>query len=407
MHSCRFLGMVIAGVLGALFDGLPGHAATAPASIAPVTLPPDGNPALWTHEQAIVGYRNIAKLYGGDVVHHGEHVMPLERASHQLDVQYESGGKRWNVDEFMKHNWVAGLVVLHKGKIVLERYRLGFTEHDQWVSFSVAKSVTSTLLGVGVHEHLIQSIDDPVTRYIPALTKSGYEGVTLQQALTMSVGLRWVEDYKKPDSDWGRSLSLDIPGDARPAVDPVEYMAKLPRVSKPGSVFLYNSGNAHILGIAVESATRRTLAAYLEEKIWKPVGMEADAYWVRDRLGHDLGRSMLNATSRDYARFGYFFMHGCRIGGTSIVPAGWVEDASRAHLQTNEGDGYGYEWWISPNGRSYSAIGIFGQMIFLDPKADVVIVTQSAWPEADWNEGYAADTAFTDAVVQGAARFSN
>jgi len=366
---------------------------------APVVLPPDGNPALWTAEQKIVGFRNIAKLYGGDVVHHGTTAMPLPRTRHELTLQYNAAGALWDVPKFMEHNHVAGLVVLHRGRIVLERYRLGHTEHDQWVSFSVAKSVTSTLLGVAVHDGFIGGLDEPVTRYIPELANSGYGGVTLRQALTMSVGLRWVEDYKKPDSDWGRSLSLDVPGDTRPAVDIVQYMAALPRASAPGTVFLYNSGNAQILGIVVERATHQKLATYLEKRIWRPLGMEADAFWVHDRFGRDLGRSLLNATLRDYARFGYFFMHEGKIGDASILPQGWVADASRSHIQTNYGDGYGYEWWINADG-SYRAIGIFGQMVFLDPKSDVVIVTQSVWPEADWDPGYDAVGAFNTAVVQ-------
>jgi CubicO group peptidase (beta-lactamase class C family) len=367
-----------------------GVGAYAPRPVWAVALPPEGNPALWTPEQRIEGFRTIAKIYGGDPVRHGNVVMPLPTDQHPLKLQY---------DKFMEHNHVAGLIVLHHGKIVLEQYKLGHTQKGQWVSFSVAKSVTSTLLGVAIHDGFIKSVNEPVTHYIPELARTGYADVTLQQALTMSVGLRWNEDYKKPDSDWGRSLSLEIASDHRPPVDIVKYMGGLPRVSPPGSTFLYNSGNAQVIGVIVERATHRKLAAYLEEKIWRPLGMEADAYWVHDRFGRDLGRSMLNATLRDYARFGYFFLHGGKIGGESILPEGWVADASRSHIPTGWGDiGYGYEWWINPDG-TYRALGIFGQMIFLDPKSDVVIVTHSAWPEADWDPGYDAVSAFCTAVV--------
>jgi CubicO group peptidase (beta-lactamase class C family) len=223
--------------------------------------------------------------------------------------------------------------------------------------------------------------------------------VSLRQALIKSAGLRWNENYADSRSDWGRTLSLATPGDTRPGVDIVAYMAHLPRASAPGTVFLYNSGNAQILGIVVQRAVHKTLAGYLEEKIWRPLGMEADAYWVRDRFGRTFGRSLFNATLRDYARFGYFFMHGGRIDGVSILPQGWVADATHAHLQTDWGNvGYGYQWWVNPDG-SYRAIGIFGQMIFLDARYDVVIVTNSAWPEADWDPGYEAVDAFIRAVV--------
>jgi CubicO group peptidase (beta-lactamase class C family) len=177
-------------------------------------------------------------------------------------------------------------------------------------------------------------------------------------------------------------------------------MANLPSTSKPGTVFNYNSGNAQILGVVVQRATHKTLAAYLEEKIWQPVGMEADAYWVRDRFGRTLGRSLLNATLRDYARFGYFFMHGAKVDGKSILPADWVKEATRSHIATDRDQiGYGYQWWINTDG-SYRAVGICGQMIFLDPKSDTVVVTNSAWPEARWNPGADAVAKFNAAVLQ-------
>jgi CubicO group peptidase (beta-lactamase class C family) len=365
----------------------------------PAALPSPDRQAFWTPAEKLVGFRSMARLYGGEVVHHGTRVMPLPRARRELQVQFNSAGESLDVRTFMEHNRIAGLLVMHRGTIVLERYGLGRTEHDQWVSFSVAKSITSTLLGAAIRDGAIGGLDDPVSRYIPELARSGYAGVSLREALEMAVGLRWNENYADPGSDWGRTLSLAIPGDDRPGVDIVAYMAKLPRVAAPGTVFLYNSGNAQILGVVVQRAVHKTLAAYLEEKIWRPLGMEADAYWVNDRFGRTFGRSLFNATLRDYARFGYFFMHGARINGASIVPEGWVDDATRSHIRTDWDDvAYGYQWWVNPDG-SYRAIGIFGQMIFLDAKADTVIVTNSAWPQADWDPGYQAVDAFNRAVV--------
>jgi CubicO group peptidase (beta-lactamase class C family) len=373
--------------------------ATLVARGGPAALPSPDRQAFWTPAEKRVGFRSMSRLYGGVVVHHGARVMRLPKAAHELEVRFEADGKSYDVARFVQHNHVAGLIVLHRGRIVLERYGLGRRPHDQWVSFSVAKSITSTLLGAAIRDGAIGGLDDPVSRYISELARSAYSGVTLRQALTMSTGLRWNENYADPESDWGRTLSLATPGDTRPGVDIVDYMAHVPRASAPGTVFLYNSGNAQILGIVVQRAVHETLAAYLEEKIWRPLGMEADAYWVNDRFGRTFGRSLFNATLRDYARFGYFFMHGARIDGASILPEGWVADATRSHIHTDWGDvGYGYQWWVNPDG-SYRAIGIFGQMIFLDAGTDVVIVTNSAWPEADWDPGYAVVDAFDHAVL--------
>ena len=374
---------------------------TSVAGSAELVLPPADKPASWTPEQKVVGFRNMSRIYGGDVVRHGTRVLPLPSNARQLEVRYQDArGRPIDVAKFMQENRVAGLLVLSHGRIVLELYALGQTAGDQWVSFSVAKSVTSTLLGAAIRDGAIGSLDDPVSRYIPELSESGYKGVTLRQALTMSVGLRWDENYADPKSDWVQTLSLATPGDARPGVDIVAYMAHLPRASKPGKTFLYNSGNAQILGVLVQRAIHETLAAYLEQKIWRTVGMEADAFWVSDRFGRTFGRSLFNATLRDYARFGYFFMHGAKIDGVSILPEGWIEDATRSHIATDWGDvGYGYQWWVNPDG-SYRAIGIYGQMIYLDPRSDLVIVTNSAWPEADWDPGYDGCAAFTLAVTR-------
>ena len=234
------------------------------AAAAPAALPPADQQAFWTPAEKLVGFRSMARLYGGDVVHHGTRVMPLPKADTQREVHFAAGGRAFDVASFMEHNRVAGLIVLHHGRIVLERYGLGQSEHDQWVSFSVAKSVTSTLLGAAIRDGSIGGLDDPVSRYIPELAASGYAGVSLRQALMMSAGLRWNEDYADPQSDWGRTLSLATPGDTRPGVDIVAYMAHLPRVSAPGTAFLYNSGNAQILGVVVQRAVHKTLAAYLE-----------------------------------------------------------------------------------------------------------------------------------------------
>jgi CubicO group peptidase (beta-lactamase class C family) len=385
---------------GVYFAALAAAAETPP-------LPPADQQGFWTPEQQLVAFRSMSRLYGGYLVHHGDKVMPLPKAGREIDVSYRAEGADMNTARFMEHNRVSGLIVLHQGKIVLERYGLGRTQQDPWVSFSVAKSVTSTLVGAAIRDGSIKTVDDLVTQYIPELTGSGYRGVTIRQALEMAVGLRWAETYSDRRSDWGRTLSLDIPGDKKPGVDIIDYMAHLPREKPPGSVFLYDSGNVQILGIVVERATHKPLASYLEEKIWRPLGMEADGYWVRDRFSHAFARSLFNARLRDYARFGYFFMHGAKIDGTSILPDGWVSDATQSHLPTGwDHIGYGYLWWISPNG-AYRAIGIYGQMIFLDPRADVVIVTNSAWPQADWDPGYDAVDAFNAAVVKAFAQTSN
>jgi CubicO group peptidase (beta-lactamase class C family) len=181
--------------------------------------------------------------------------------------------------------------------------------------------------------------------------------------------------------------------------DPIEaYMAKLPRAHKPGTVFHYDTGETDLAGILVARATKKHLADYLSQKIWSKIGTEQDAVWMIDQGGEELGGCCISMTLRDYARFGLFFMHGGAADGKQILPTGWVKAASASHVQSDEpGMGYGYFWWIHPNG-TYEAEGIFGQSIFLDPKNDIVIVTNSAWPVADDNKYWAAQDDYFAAV---------
>ena len=174
-----------------------GRATMVPAAAeAPSDLPPPINPTLWTPEQKIVGFRNIAKIYGGDVIHHGAVVMPLPRATHELKVHYQVRGAAQNTTKFMDHNYVAGLIVLHRGRIVLERYGLGQTEHDQWVSFSVAKSVMSTLLGAAIRDGMIHGLDDPVTHYIPEFgVCRGDAAASAHNGCRVAVGRRLQESH--------------------------------------------------------------------------------------------------------------------------------------------------------------------------------------------------------------------
>jgi len=231
-----------------------------------------------------------------------------------------------------------------------------------------------------------------VTRYLPELAGGGYDGVTVGDLITMRSGVKWNEDYVDPKSDVNQ---FAFQPRTEPGVDPIEtYMAKLPRAHPPGTVFHYDTGETDLAGLLVARATRKPLADYLSEKIWTRIGAEQDAVWMLDQAGMELGGCCLSMTLRDYARFGLFFLRG----GEGVLPEGWVKDASTAHVPTgNPGEGYGYFWWIDSRG-TYAAEGIFGQMIYLDPKRDLVVVVNSAWSQADDPADWRSLAAFTTAV---------
>jgi CubicO group peptidase (beta-lactamase class C family) len=372
--------------------------AAAPKAPGPVSGPlPSGNILFWPLAQRPAGFTHMERIFSTAVVQRGPRVRTLAKAPREMAVRYAVAGKPMDAEAFMAANNVGGLLVLQDGKIALERYRFGFGPELRWTSFSTAKSVTSTLVGAAIRDGHITSVDDPVVRYIPKLAGSAYDKVTLRQLLTMSSGTRWNEDYEDPKSDASKLKAVydDPKGDI------VAYMAALPREVPAGTRFHYNTGDSNLLGIAVANATGTPLARYLSEKIWAPYGMEADAAWVQVN-GQALGGSSLSMRLRDFGRFGQFFLDGGMIDGRPVLPDGWRDTAAGALLPTGWGDiHYGYQWWTRRDG-TFRALGIFGQMIFVDPKRRLVVVALSAWPHADADANYAVEDAFL-AAVQAAA----
>ena len=218
---------------------------------------------------------------------------------------------------------VTGVIALHHGRIVLERYAYGRTRQDRWFSASVAKAITSTLIGAAIRDGLISSVDDPITRYIPELKPvPAFEGVTLRHLMSMSSGLRFSESTTDPTSDFAHTDDGEII-DGRPPI--VSYAMKLKRAHPPGTVKEYQTINADLLSIALSRVLRgRTVSDYLSEKIWRPAGMEADANWVLDKTEIERGGCCISATLRDYARFG-LFMAERRCGTCGCRPAGWLD----------------------------------------------------------------------------------
>ena len=362
----------------------------ADGAAAEETLPKPDNFLFWTPAEQAIGYRSVEKIFPVHVVKRGKWVDELPRADPEIALP--------GAAEYMQANRVSGLLVIKDGAIAYERYGLGRGPNDRWTSFSVAKSVTATLVGEAIHDGAIKSLDSPVTDYIRELKGSAYDGVTVRELLTMSSGVKWNEDYTDPKSDVAVFATAPPakPGDNAIA----DYMATLTREAKPGTKFLYKTGESDLIGILVSRATGRTLADYLSRKIWQPMGAEQDAVWVTDRTGEEIGGCCISMTLRDYGRFGLLMLNRGRVHGRRIVPAAWAEAETAKQIQSDWDDyGYGYQWWIDPRG-GYEAIGIFGQSVFVYPKENLVVVLNSAWPEADAEPFYVAREAFLGGVVK-------
>lgn len=353
-------------------------------------LPTDRNALFWSVEQRDAAFRALDALpvlASKRVIAAGDRTFPLP-AGEPLSIETD-------INQYMKDQRTAGLVILVDGQVVLERYGLGFGPEGKWTSFSVAKSLTSTLVGAAVKDGHIKSLDDKVTDYIAGLKGSAYDEVTVRQLLTMTSGVSWNEDYTDPKSD----VALFNEHQAAKGEDvTVSYMKSLPREVPAGTKWAYKTGETNLIGVLVSEATGKPLAEYLSEKVWAPLGMEQDATWLLGSTGHEIGGCCIQASTRDFARFGQFIAEGGVAGGKKIVPDDWLAQATVKQADIGEpGRGYGYQWWTYDDG-SFAAQGIFGQGIFIDPARNLVIASNGNWPTARDPDRAAARSAFYKAV---------
>jgi CubicO group peptidase (beta-lactamase class C family) len=231
----------------------------------------------------------------------------------------------------------------------------------------------------------VLSLDDPVTGYVPELTSTAYDGVSVRDVLMMSSGVQWRETYTDPTSDRRALLEAQIaqtPGGA------IEVMSSLSRAAEPGTVNRYSTGETQIAAEVLYRALGGPLSDYLHDRIWEPYGMEADAtWWLESPGGVEIGGSGFSAVLRDYGRLGQLILDDGVIDGQRVLPEGWVEEAgSPKVLEGGEPlDFYGYLWWTdtSDEGRrdsAFSGEGIHGQFLYVNPAVDVVVVVWSARP---------------------------
>ena len=271
---------------------------------------------------------------------------------------------------------------------------------------SVAKSFVSTLVGAAIKDGYISSLNDPVTKYLPQLSGSAYEGVSVRDLLMMASGMKWNETYTDPSSDRRKLLELQIASNRQGAI--FDVMKTLPKASEPGKNFNYSTGETVLIGEVVQAATKMPLADYLSKKIWVPVGMQANGLWWLDSPeGHEVGGSGILAVLRDFGRFGQFILDGAKVNGQSIVPDGWLAEAGSAKPITGVTgkNGYGYQWWtVKPEvGKIHESVfmgrGIHGQYLYINPANNIVIVGLGARPKPVGKQAI-DDLDFLAAVVE-------
>ena len=342
------------------------------------------NTKLFSGRDQTANFRSMSSIYPVRVIRRASKPSPLAPGKPlALPQTFAFDGKTLNTAEFLAAVDTTGLLILKDDKLVFENYWLGNDASTQTVSWSVGKSFVSALMGIAIGEGTIASVEDPVTRYAPELAGSAYDGVRLKDVLQMSSGARWNETYSDPNSDISRFGRLLVDGSSLDA-----FAASCVREHPSGTFNRYNSTDTHVLGLVLRNATKSSLSDYLHDKLWEPLGMEADAFWIVDCEGAEFAGGGLNAVLRDYARLGRLYQNSGAWNGVQIVPADWVRDSvtpDAPHLQpgarasSSEKLGYGYQWWVPDCSGAYSAIGIYGQFIYVDPAARIVIAKTSAF----------------------------
>ena len=327
------------------------------------------------------GYRIVDQLFAHRVIRRGPRASELPRGP-EIAPRYAAEGREHDVPSFMDRNRIAGLLVIRDGRIVLERYGLGLGEHDRWSTMSTVKSMTAMLVGAAIRDGAIGSLDEPVTRHLPELDGTAYEGVTLRHLITMSSGTRWSEDYPDRNSDvnrYSKSLADKVPGGV------LKLMASLPRANPPGSSFLYNSGDTYLLGAALTRAVGQPLADYMSAKVWQPCGMECDGFYtLESEGGQEIGGSRAGMCLRDFGRFALFVLNDGVVDNRRVLPEGWVEAAATPAFKVPtppvfDITHYGYSWWLGEG--VMAALGHAGQRIDIFRQERLIVVTLAAFPQ--------------------------
>ena len=287
------------------------------------------------------------------------------------NIEYDFEGETFTVGSFLERHELMGFLIVEGDTIQLEHYASDHGPEVRWNTFSVAKSVTSMLIGAAIKDGYIDNVNETIETYLPRMRGSEYGAITIRQALQMSSGIRWSEGYDDPDSDVVKAALKE-------GIALTDYLATLPQLHEAGTKFNYNTAETNLLGEVLRSAIGNNASEYLDGKIWQAFGMEHEGNWALGApFGGETGGCCMNMTLRDYARVGLFAKHdGVLPSGTRVLPEGWMAESttpSQAYA------GYGYQWWLYDDG-AYSASGLFGQAIFIKPKANLVIAVHSNGP---------------------------
>lgn len=337
-------------------------------------------------------FSNMDRLFPARAIKAPAAASPLRRAAAEPAIRYDWNGESRTIDRFLETNHVTGLLIARGDTILVERYQYGRDDRHRLTSYSMAKTVIGLLVGIAAAEGAIRSIDDTADAYAPALKGTEYGRTPIKALLQMASGVTFGEVYTDRDSDVHRFAMLTTGQDPIGTAGALRQFDR--RHAEPGKRFAYSTAESSVLGLVVAGATRRTVADYAAEKLWGPLGAEADASWIVDATGQEVTFAFLNAVLRDWARLGLMLAHDGAWQGRQVVPRQWVLDStaiqpdspmwSASMTPGRHAPGYGYQTWLLlAKERTFALRGLRGQWVIVEPQKKLVLVQTSLRDGAD------------------------
>ena len=283
----------------------------------------------------------------------------------KLDLKISNGD---SFKDYLKKNKTVAFLVIHNDSIKYENYFNNYNKESIVASFSMAKSFTSFLIGCAIEDKYINSVNDPVTQYIPELKKNGFDSVTIENLLQMTSGLNFNESYFNP---FGHAATFYYGKKLK------KSSLKLKLKNEPNKTTEYVSGNTQLLGMILDRVLKeKTISQYLEEKMWKQIGMEYNATWSIDKSKNGIEKTFccINARAIDFAKFGRLYLNKGNWEGNQIISRDWVDQSTKIDTSRGSEDYYQYQWWIPNTEGDFTAEGILGQFIFVSPSENLIIV---------------------------------
>jgi CubicO group peptidase (beta-lactamase class C family) len=367
---------------------------------------PIGDRTTYFRIPSLVGsHSHLDELFEGRLIRKAPAPSRLVRVA-EPQIPWKFQGLELTLDDYLSRNPTTGLLIARGDRIFVERYQYGRTDRDRFTSWSMAKTVTSMLIGIAIAEGRVRSVDDPAATYVPALASTEYGRTSLRHLLQMSSGVRFSEVYSGTD-DVSKLAANTFMLRGEGGVNVVIPFNE--RIVPAGTRFSYASIETQVLGFVLQGAIGRTVSDYLQEKIWQPIGAEADATWLIDTSGQEATYCCLNAVLRDYARLGLLLAHDGNWRGRQLIPAAWIHEATTkqatsAHLWPGIATpyfGYGYQTWIFPGERRmFAFLGVRGQSIFVDPQSRLVMVHTAVRKQPGNDPGNREAAALWQAVVR-------